>query len=54
MSEIKGISTKLAVEYLSYEGPVFQKSPLRLDPAHENYPALKRMIKTLYAKGVKD
>ena len=51
MSELTNISTKLAVKYLNYHGPVFHKAPLRLDPAHENYPALRRMVAAYYQGG---
>jgi len=54
MNEIVSMSTKQAIEYLEYQGPVFQKSPLRLSPEHENYPALKNMVAELYRKGVKE
>ena len=51
MSKIIGISTKKAVEYLNYQGPVFGYSPRRIDPNHENFLPLKRMVAAYYNQG---
>ena len=51
MSELISISTKQAVKYLNYHGPVFQYAPLRIDPHHEGYPALKAMFAAYHQAG---
>ena len=51
MSEVLSISTKHAVKILNYHGPVFQYSPLMIDPHHEDFPALKRMLAAVYNNG---
>ena len=51
MSEVISISTKQAVEYLNYSGPVFQRQNTVIDPHHEGYPALKRMFAAVYNTG---
>ena len=53
MSELVSVSTKQAVKYLNYNGPVFQKIPegRAIDPNHENYETLKGMIAAYYNGG---
>lgn len=53
MSELVSISTKQAVKYLNYNGPVFlyTKQARIIDPNHKDYPALKRMVAAYYNGG---
>lgn len=53
MSELVSISTKQAIKYLNYNGPVFQytNQATIIDPNHKDYPALKRMIAAYYNGG---
>ena len=53
MSELVSISTKQAVKYLNYKGPVFlyTKQARIIDTNHKDYPALKKMVAAYYNGG---